>query len=45
MHPMNGGTHAGNNHHGMNNGLPMITVHTGKCYKALINSVATISLL
>ena len=35
----------GNNHHGMHNGLPMITVHAGKCYKELINSGATISLL
>ena len=38
-------THAGNNHHNMHNGLPTITVHAGKCYKALIDSGAAISLL
>ena len=38
-------THAGNNHCGTHNGCLMITVHAGKCYRALINSGATISLL
>ena len=43
---MNGGAICGrNNYSSMLNGLPPITVHARKLYKALIDSGATISLL
>ena len=46
MHPMNrGAKFRGSHHSSIHYGLPPIMVHAGKCYKALIDSGATILLI
>ena len=40
-----GGRSRKTSHHGMNHGLSHITIHAGKCYKALNDSGAAISLI